>query len=142
VGNGYATEAGRAAIDYAFEVLQVDEVISLIRPENTGSIRVAERLGERHQTDVELLGEAARVYSARRQSAEPETCGSDGPSARTRFLLLTSRHSVRSRTRLGHWLASLGLELDGIDPASRFRFTRLPDRGATTTTLPSPSPST
>jgi RimJ/RimL family protein N-acetyltransferase len=65
-GHGYATEAGRAAINYAFEVLQVDEVISLIRPENTGSIRVAERLGERYQRDVELLGETARVYSTRR----------------------------------------------------------------------------
>jgi RimJ/RimL family protein N-acetyltransferase len=45
-GRGYATEARRVAIDYAFEVLHADEIISLIRPENTGSIKVAERLGE------------------------------------------------------------------------------------------------
>lgn len=62
-GNGYATEAGRAAIAYAFDVLGTDEVISLIRPENTASIRVAERLGERHQRDIQLLGELARIYS-------------------------------------------------------------------------------
>ena len=65
-GRGYATEAGHAAIDYAFEVLHADEVISLIRTENTGSIRVAERLGETHQRDIELLGELARVYGRSR----------------------------------------------------------------------------
>lgn len=65
-GHGYATEAGHAAIDYAFEVLQADEVISLIRPQNIGSIRVAERLGESYQRDVALFGEVARVYSRAR----------------------------------------------------------------------------
>jgi RimJ/RimL family protein N-acetyltransferase len=61
-GHGYATEAGRAAIDYAFNVLEAKEIISLIRPDNAGSIRVAERLGETHQRDIELLGDVARVY--------------------------------------------------------------------------------
>jgi RimJ/RimL family protein N-acetyltransferase len=71
-GMGYATEAGQAALDYAFDVLQADEVISLIRPENVGSIRVAERLGETYQRDVELLGEPARVYArARPRGDEP-----------------------------------------------------------------------
>ncbi len=65
-GHGYATEAGHAAIDYAFEVLRAGEVISLIRPENIGSIRVAERLGESYQRDVALFGEVARVYSRAR----------------------------------------------------------------------------
>jgi RimJ/RimL family protein N-acetyltransferase len=69
-GNGYATEAGNAAISYAFEVLHAEEVISLIRPENTGSIRVAERLGETYQRDVELLGEVARVYSKPRPAGQ------------------------------------------------------------------------
>ena len=61
-GRGYATEAGRAAMEYAFDVLRADEVISLIRAENTGSIRVAERLGESYQRDVELLGTTVCVY--------------------------------------------------------------------------------
>lgn len=65
-GNGYATEAGRAAINYAFQVLGAEEIISLIRPENAGSIKVAERLGETYQRDVELLGETARVYGKSR----------------------------------------------------------------------------
>jgi RimJ/RimL family protein N-acetyltransferase len=45
-GRGYATEAGRVSLDYAWRVLGADHVVSLIAPENAASIRVAERLGE------------------------------------------------------------------------------------------------
>jgi [ribosomal protein S5]-alanine N-acetyltransferase len=44
-GNGYATEAARACMRYAFTKLGVDRVISLIRPENAPSRRVAEKNG-------------------------------------------------------------------------------------------------
>lgn len=43
-GHGYATEAGRAAIRFAWEVIGAAEVISLIDPDNGASRRVAERL--------------------------------------------------------------------------------------------------
>jgi ribosomal-protein-alanine N-acetyltransferase len=46
-GKGYATEAAKTCIDYAFEHAGVDHVISLIRPENLPSRRVAERNGLR-----------------------------------------------------------------------------------------------
>ena len=45
-GKGYATEGGRRALDYAFKDLDQPHVISLIHPDNTPSIKVAERLGE------------------------------------------------------------------------------------------------
>jgi RimJ/RimL family protein N-acetyltransferase len=45
-GRGYATEAGRVSLDYAWRVLGAEHVISLIAPDNAASIRVAERLGE------------------------------------------------------------------------------------------------
>jgi RimJ/RimL family protein N-acetyltransferase len=67
-GHGYATEAGRAAIDYAFDVLGAEDVISLIRPENTGSIRVAERIGETYDRTTELLGSEVRVYRIERSA--------------------------------------------------------------------------
>ena len=70
-GHGYATEAGQAAVAYAFEVLHAEEIISLIRPENSGSIRVAERLGETYLRDVELFGEVAHVYGRPRQVTSP-----------------------------------------------------------------------
>ena len=44
-GNGYATEAAQACIEYAFTRLGVDRVISMIRPENLQSVRVAEKNG-------------------------------------------------------------------------------------------------
>jgi RimJ/RimL family protein N-acetyltransferase len=69
-GQGYATEAGRAAIEYAFGVLGAEYIISLIRPGNTGSIKVAERLGESYQRDVELLGQTAGVYGKHRTASQ------------------------------------------------------------------------
>lgn len=42
---GFATEAAKAMIGYAFGGLGVDHVISLIRPENMQSRRVAEKNG-------------------------------------------------------------------------------------------------
>ena len=42
---GYATEAAKALKEYAFNILQVNEVIFEIRPNNLPSRRVAEKLG-------------------------------------------------------------------------------------------------
>jgi len=44
-GNGYATEAGLAAVDFAFERLGWDEVIHSIHPDNVPSQALAQRLG-------------------------------------------------------------------------------------------------
>jgi RimJ/RimL family protein N-acetyltransferase len=65
-GRGYATEAARRALAYAFDDLKRDHVISLIRPANAPSIRVAERLGESLEREVELMGSRALVYGISR----------------------------------------------------------------------------
>jgi RimJ/RimL family protein N-acetyltransferase len=65
-GNGYATEAAGASLACAFETLGAERVISLIRQENTPSIRVAERLGERFEAETEIQGTAVRVYAISR----------------------------------------------------------------------------
>jgi ribosomal-protein-alanine N-acetyltransferase len=44
-GHGYATEAARAAVGYAFEELELDELVSMTTPSNVRSQRVMERLG-------------------------------------------------------------------------------------------------
>jgi RimJ/RimL family protein N-acetyltransferase len=62
-GHGYATEAALAARDYGIATLGRKRIISLIRPANTRSIQVAERIGFRHDGDVELLGSPALVYA-------------------------------------------------------------------------------
>ena len=65
-GRGFATEAARRALAFAFEELARDRVMSLIRPANTPSMRVAERLGETRTGEIELLGGPCFVYEARR----------------------------------------------------------------------------
>ena len=53
-GRGYATEAARKCIDFAFEELKRTHLISLIHPENANSIAVAQRLGESLEGEVIL----------------------------------------------------------------------------------------
>jgi RimJ/RimL family protein N-acetyltransferase len=48
-GRGYATEAGRALLSHAFEVLGAHRVIATCQPENVASWRVAEKLGLRRE---------------------------------------------------------------------------------------------
>ena len=61
-GRGYATEAAARVLRYAFTELGRERLISLIRPANAPSIRVAERLGERLQGRAEVFGHEALVY--------------------------------------------------------------------------------
>ncbi|MEP0990895.1 MAG: GNAT family N-acetyltransferase [Tateyamaria sp.] len=44
-GHGFAAEAARAALDYAFVALNQPTVVSYIAPANSASIALAERLG-------------------------------------------------------------------------------------------------
>ena len=44
-GQGYATEGAQAALAHGFEVVGLDEIVSLTVPTNLRSIRVMERLG-------------------------------------------------------------------------------------------------
>ena len=53
-GRGFATEAARTALAWAFDVVGADRVISVISPANVRSIRVAERIGERYERTIVL----------------------------------------------------------------------------------------
>ncbi len=71
-GWGYATEAGAAARDFAFEVLGAESLVSYVDPENDASRRVAERLGAHFEQTIELLSHGAHhVYRYPR----PESAG-------------------------------------------------------------------
>jgi RimJ/RimL family protein N-acetyltransferase len=62
-GHGYALEAARVVLRHAFTAMGRERVISLIRPANARSIRVAERLGERLDGRAEIFGLEALVYA-------------------------------------------------------------------------------
>ena len=63
-GRGYAPEAALAVAHYAFEDLRLPHLISLIRPENVNSARVAEKLGMhiwKHTMHADLLHHVYRL---------------------------------------------------------------------------------
>jgi RimJ/RimL family protein N-acetyltransferase len=62
-GRGYATEAARACMEYAFDRLGRRRVISMIRPENLPSRRVAERNGLRIEKEIYWRGYRHCVYA-------------------------------------------------------------------------------
>jgi RimJ/RimL family protein N-acetyltransferase len=73
-GQGYATEAARAALRYAYEHTSLDEIIAVAYPENTASQRVMEKIGMRRQGltsdyyDLELA-----MYSINREQYRAQT---------------------------------------------------------------------
>jgi [ribosomal protein S5]-alanine N-acetyltransferase len=44
-GQGYATEAAKAILNYGFKILNLREIYSIVNEHNTASIRVTQRLG-------------------------------------------------------------------------------------------------
>jgi RimJ/RimL family protein N-acetyltransferase len=53
---GFATEAATAVRDYAFDILQLPRLISLIRVGNSASARVSEKIGMRFEVEFDLNG--------------------------------------------------------------------------------------
>ncbi|MCC5634475.1 GNAT family N-acetyltransferase [Nostoc sp. CHAB 5844] len=66
-GRGFATEAATAAMNYAFTQLQRSHIISLIHPQNTASVRVAQKLGEQLQGTTEIFKTEVLVYGLSRE---------------------------------------------------------------------------
>lgn len=62
-GNGYATEAARAALDFAWRALRAPRAISLIRPGNLASEQLAKRLGGELVDTIDFGGAPAQVFA-------------------------------------------------------------------------------
>ncbi|MFL5047740.1 MAG: GNAT family N-acetyltransferase [Xanthobacteraceae bacterium] len=67
-GKGYAVEAARASIDWAFATFELDRIIHCIDRENVASQGVARRLGAEKQREIELFGHAADIWVTRRDA--------------------------------------------------------------------------
>lgn len=66
---GFATEAARAAIDFAFGPARLTHLISMIRTDNARSIRVADKLGLTIERTLSLKEGDTLVYGIRRVPA-------------------------------------------------------------------------
>lgn len=62
-GLGYATEAALALRDWGIAERGLTRLISLIRPDNTRSIRVAEKVGETFEREIVMMERPSLMYS-------------------------------------------------------------------------------
>jgi RimJ/RimL family protein N-acetyltransferase len=69
---GYAFEAGSAALAHGFEVMNKERIISLVAPLNRASISVIERLGMRLDGSIRLHGDDLLTYSLNREAYEEQ----------------------------------------------------------------------
>lgn len=72
-GKGYATEAARACVEWAFSQFDLSFVTAMINRDNQRSLRVAERLGMDRLREDELLGDPVEVYWLSRPASQAST---------------------------------------------------------------------
>jgi RimJ/RimL family protein N-acetyltransferase len=65
-GRGYASEAARMLLHYAFDALDQPHVISLIHSDNAPSRRVAEKLGQKIEGQTVVLTMPVLIYGINR----------------------------------------------------------------------------
>ncbi|MGH2651378.1 MAG: GNAT family N-acetyltransferase [Actinomycetota bacterium] len=65
---GLATEAATSCRDHCFGTLGLERVISLVRPENQPSCRVAEKIGMTVEREIDWHGLPHFVYATRRST--------------------------------------------------------------------------
>ncbi|HSM59845.1 MAG TPA: GNAT family N-acetyltransferase [Longimicrobiales bacterium] len=81
---GYAVEAARAVRDHAFQVLDLEEVVSFIRPENLPSQKVASRVGMEPTRMIRWAGLDHLVWCLRRDPDAGRAAGEAGADADSR----------------------------------------------------------
>lgn len=64
-GQGLATEAGRASLEFGFDQKGFVEVVGIVHPDNWASRRVLEKVGMRHDIRTEYFGMVVERYLAR-----------------------------------------------------------------------------
>ena len=64
---GYATEAARASLYYAFKILALDRIIALAKPENSASLRVIKKIGMHYVENKEYWNIICTKYEIFRE---------------------------------------------------------------------------
>ena len=68
-GKGIATESAKACVNLGFNKLRLKRLIAMVLPENTGSIRVLEKLNFEFEKDVIEDHQSAKIYSLIKEKA-------------------------------------------------------------------------
>lgn len=63
-GNGYATEAAFACLNYGFKNLNLQRIVGRAMPQNIGSLRVLEKCGMQYIGDEVVDDHPAKTYEA------------------------------------------------------------------------------
>ena len=63
-GKGFATEAGKASLQYGFAQLHLQTIVGIVHPENLASQRVLEKIGMTQIEKTEYFGMACFKYEA------------------------------------------------------------------------------
>ena len=92
-GQGFATEAARAALDHAFAVWRKDRVISLVHPKNRASIRVAERLGQSLLGRIRHAGREMLLFGIEPPARSGNQACRNRPIATAEVPSLAERHA-------------------------------------------------
>ena len=69
-GRGYATEAGRAVLDFAFGPAGLERLIAITREDNLASRRVMAKLGFRFEREVTFKGYDVLLHGLARPAAQ------------------------------------------------------------------------
>lgn len=62
-GRGLATEAAKAALKYGFEVVKLERIVAVAKPENLASRRVMEKVGMKYEKDAHYYDSDVVYYS-------------------------------------------------------------------------------
>lgn len=65
-GYGFATEAAAACRDWFFRTRIEDHFALMIEPANVASVRIAQKIGARHEFDAVCYGLSVQIYVVRR----------------------------------------------------------------------------
>lgn len=69
-GKGLATEIAGALVAYGFQKLNFPQIVAMVRPQNTTSIRVLEKIGMRPDRTLEVCHAPALLFAAERVAWE------------------------------------------------------------------------
>lgn len=70
-GKGIATEAARASLRFSFEERNLDRIVAVAMPENTGSQRVMEKIGMKYVKRAHYYGADVVYYAITRDEFRP-----------------------------------------------------------------------